>query len=623
MVVSEIVVTGTRTAKLLADTPIATQVISAADIRHTDATNMQELLTEMMPGVEFSYAMNQQTHANINGFSGRSILFLVDGERLAGETLDDVDFARLSTANVGRIEIVRGAASAIYGSNANGGVINLITHEDTNPWRLTLDSRLGRHNAWRHRAVFSTHGKRLSQSFTLSRTATDNYRLDNAANPVAPVVSTVYGDKTWDFRERLTYTPSDCLQLTARAGYFFREQKRSVDTPQRYRDFSGGLRARWTPSDYNQLELSYAFDQYDKSDFHTINHLDVRRYSNVQNTLRALFSHTSAGGHVLTVGSDYLHDYLLNANLGGRSCEQDAIAAFAEYDHLLTDRWEAIGALRYDYFSDSRNAHLTQLNLRYKASPHLQLRMGYAMGFRAPSLKERYYDFDMAGIWIVRGNQDLRSEVSHNWHAGAEYTHGKYHATLDLNYDRISNKIATGLPHRIDPMDSQLYLDYINLNHYSVYGAALHLQAQWTKSLSTRLSYTYTHEQQPHDADGNTASQQYIPARPHAATARMDWTAQAWRQSLQLSLSTRFSSSVDCEQSADYYDASLGTVLVHYPAYMIWKVNASQQLGKAFRLNIAVDNIFNYRPTHYYANSPVTDGTNLSIGIAADFNSLR
>ena len=84
----EVVVTGTRTPKFLKDTPIQTRVISSRDIARTDATNVQDLLQQELPGVEFSYSMNQQTHLNFAGFGGQGILFLVDGERLAGESME-------------------------------------------------------------------------------------------------------------------------------------------------------------------------------------------------------------------------------------------------------------------------------------------------------------------------------------------------------------------------------------------------------------------------------------------------------------------------------------------------------------------------------------------------------
>ena len=82
----QVVVTATRTPKALKDAPVVTRLITANDIKIADATNVQDLLTEQMPGLEFGYAMNQETSLNMNGFGGNAVLFLVDGERLAGFT---------------------------------------------------------------------------------------------------------------------------------------------------------------------------------------------------------------------------------------------------------------------------------------------------------------------------------------------------------------------------------------------------------------------------------------------------------------------------------------------------------------------------------------------------------
>ena len=154
----EVVITATRTPKALKDVPVVTRLITADDIRKTDATNIQDLLTEELPGLEFTYAMSQETSLNMNGFGGKSVLFLVDGERLAGETMDNIDFNRLNLDNVGQIEVVKGASSALYGANAVGGVVNLITRESKEPWRINLNSRyrsLG--NEWRTGADLIFH----------------------------------------------------------------------------------------------------------------------------------------------------------------------------------------------------------------------------------------------------------------------------------------------------------------------------------------------------------------------------------------------------------------------------------------------------------------------------------
>ena len=620
----EVVVTGTRTPKFLKDTPIQTRVITSRDIEKLDATNIQDLLQQELPGVEFSYAMNQQTHLNFSGFGGQGVLFLVDGERLAGETMDDVDFTRLSMDNVERIEIVKGAASALYGSNATGGVVNIITRKAKQPWTLNLNGRLAKHNEQRYGATFGLDGKRLSNMFTANYSGSDNYDVHSAENPVTRIISTVYGDKTYNFKNQLVWSPMKNLDITGRVGYFFRQTTRTADLPERYRDFSGGLRLDWTLTADDVLQASYAFDQYDKSDYQKLRKLDIRDYSNVQNSFRLLYNHTFTGGDILTLGSDFMHDYLFNTNLDGNERKQDSFDFFMQYDWHVSKLLEVVGAVRYDYFSDGNDSRLTpKLNLCYKPLRNLSLRAGYGMGFRAPTLKEKYYNFDMSGIWIVEGNPNLKSEVSHNFNLSAEYTRGHYNLTASAYYNKVQNKLATSAPYFKSATDKLPYLPYTNLDGYSVYGGELGVQTRWNNGLSARATYSYTKEQLPTDKQGNTINNQYIPAREHSLNVRLDYDHQfSSAYGILAGISGRVVSGTDNVEYKNYYDVSEGTVSVSYPAYTLWKLSLVQRIGKAVKLTAALDNLFNYRPKYYYLNSPVTDGINFQIGLSLDVHRL-
>ena len=616
----QVVVTGTRTPKLLANTPVLTKLITASDIAKADATNLRDLLQQVLPGVEFSYAMNQQVHMNFSGFGGQSMLILVDGERLAGETMDDVDFSRLCMDNVDHIEIVKGAASALYGSNAAGGVINIITKNGIRPFALNLNARLGRHHEQRYGLSWQQGAGRWSNLLTVNRNRSDNYDVHNGDNPVTRVVATIYGDATWNFKEQLSYRPSEKLSLTGRAGYFYRQLVRTSETPERYRDFSGGLRGIWKPDTHNSLDLSYAFDQYDKSDYQRITRLDIRDYSNVQNSLRLLYNHTFGSDDVLSLGADYMHDYLFNTNLEDRARRQDSFDAFAQYDWNVSRQWEAVGALRYDYFSDGRISRLTpKVSVRYQPVRNLNFRASYGMGFRAPTLKEKYYNFDMAGIWIVEGNPALKPEVSHNFNLSADYTHRHYNFTLAAYYNRIRDKIATGAPFYKNPSDRIPHLPYLNLDDYSVSGGEATAQARWPNGLTARLSYAYTHERLPKDKNSNAVNNQYIPARKHSMTGHIDWDRQfSTAYGLNIGLDGRFLSAVDNQEFVDYYDISKGIRTIHYPAYALFKLSLVQRIGKAVKASVILDNLFNYKPEYYYLNCPLTDGTNLMVGLSVD-----
>lgn len=620
----EVVVTGTRTPKFLKDTPIQTRVITSREIEKTDATNIQDLLQQELPGVEFSYAMNQQTHLNFSGFGGQGVLFLIDGERLAGETMDDVDFTRLNMDNVERIEIVKGAASALYGSNATGGVINIITKKTDKPWTLNVNGRLARHNEQRYGASFGLNGKRLGNMFTVNYTDVDNFDVHSAADPITRIISTVYGDRTLNLKDQLVWSPSRNVEIGGRVGYFFRQTTRTAEQPERYRDFSGGLRIDWTLSDRDMLQANYAFDQYDKSDYQKLRKLDIRDYSNVRNTFRLLYNHTFGSGDILTAGADFMHDYLFNTNLDNTERKQDSFDFFMQYDWRISQKLEAVGAVRYDYFSDGGESRLTpKLNLCYKPVRNLSLRAGYGMGFRAPTLKEKYYDFDMAGIWIVEGNAALKSEISHNLNLSAEYVKGHYNLTASAYYNKVENKLATGAPYFRTPSDKLPYLPYANLDGYSVYGGEIGVQARWDNGMSARFTYAYTKEELPTDKQGNAVNNQYIPARRHALNVRYDYDRQfSARYGISAGISGRLLSGTENEEYRNYYDVSQGTVRVSYPAYTMWKLSLVQRIGKAVKLTTALDNLFNYRPKYYYLNSPVTDGINFQIGLSIDIHEL-
>ena len=518
---NSIVVTGTRTPRLLKETPVQTRVISREEILKADATNIQDLLQTELPGVEFTYAMNQQVTMNLSGFSGLGILFLVDGEPLAGETLDNIDFTRLSMNDVERVEIVQGATSALYGSSAAGGVINIITRQDTVPWTLHLDGRYAHHNQQRYNLRHSLRQGLYAHTLTFSRTSSDGYDVPNADGaPEARTFSRVFGNDTWQAGYLMQLDPTEKLRLGARLSFFRRTVDRAADMPERYYDYTAGLRGEWTVSERDRLEASWSFDQYDKSRYQSLAGLNVRQYSNVRNAARLLYSHRFRRSDMLTLGADYLYDYLMSNNIE-TPARQQSFDLYGQYDWRITSRWELVGALRYDWLSERSLSRLTpKLSACYRPADRWTLRASYGMGFRAPSLKERYHDFDMAGIWIVEGNADLRPETSHSVQLSGEVTVERWVFTLSGRYARVFDRIATGIPYHKPGDERQLYLSYLNLGDQNVYGAEASVSTRWTcgrASSSTTPSATRT-----------SRARRPTPTRPSGPIrSRRAWTGSA------------------------------------------------------------------------------------------------
>lgn len=602
-----IVVTGTRTPKLLKDAPIITRVISEDDIKKVDATHIGDLLQSELPGIEFSYAMNQQVNLNMQGFGGTSVLFLVDGERLAGETMDNIDYNRLNLDNVGRIEIVKGAASSLYGSNAVGGVINLISKESTEPWTANVNAHVGANKEQRYGGSFSFNLGKVYNVINVQHTFVDPVELDRDGD-----YSVIYGNKTWNFKERLVYTPMEGLKFSARAGYFFRERSNSDSEKNRYRDFNAGLKGDYDITPNDDLEVAYSFDQYDKSDFYPLTSRDIRDYSNVQHIVRAAYSHIFSYGQTLTAGGDYMRDYLMSYQFEDNGAHKQYTAdVFLQYDWNVTDKLNLIAGARYDYYSKADLNHVSpKISAMYKIN-RVTLRGSYSGGFRAPTLKEMFMNFDMASIFMIYGNSSLKAETSHNFQLSGEYTKGRYNATLSGYYNLVDNRISTTWDQELNGML------YTNINKMDIMGLELNLAAKYAWGLGARVSYCYTYE---HMRNSNDAYQTYTASsRPHTATLRVDYDKQlCTNYGFNVAFSGRILSSVTTDEYTSYTSGE--TEEVNYCAYSIWKLQLSQRIMQGISLTATIDNLFNYIPDYYYNNSPTTTGTTFSLSLSVDID---
>lgn len=627
----EVVVTATRTRRLLKDVPVPTRVIGRRDIELADATDLRALLQQELPGVEFTYSMNQRLNMNMGGFSGRSVLILVDGERLAGETTENVDFARTDLGGVERIEIVRGAQSALYGAGAVGGVVNIITRDAAAPWALNLNARLADHREQRYGGSLALSRGGVGNTLDFRYVSRDTYDVCRDMADACEFRS-VWGGRTWNVADRLSFRPAPGLRLAARAGAFFREQHTDADTRERARGFAGGLRADWDMSPSDRLEMSLSYDQYDKSDLLRLWGRDVLDYRNVQVSARALYSRTLRVRDVLTAGGGYVRDFLHTYQFAdGRARVQHTGHLFAQYDCLVGRRWEAVAAARWDHFADraasaptSASALTARAAVRRTAGP-VALRAGYAAGFRAPTLKEKYSRFNMVGDIYVTGNEALKPEYSHNLTLSAEYAPppsaaGTLTLALSASYSDVSDRISTSAPVR--GTEGEYAIRYVNLPRVRVLGLELtacgrrRLDAR--HALEARAAYAFTREWA---GPAGAAAAAYCPARPHSANLRLDLDSR-WTRSCAttLSLLGRVLSAVDYAtvQMAPPYDVRH----VHTPAYTIWKLQLQGRLGRGLRLTLALDNIFNYAPRVYSFNSPVTLGINLMAGVSLDVERL-
>ena len=630
-----VVVTASHSPKALKDAPVVTRLITLYDIKIADATNIQDMLTQEIPGLEFGFAMSQETSLNMSGFGGNAVLFLVDGERMAGETMDNVDYNRMNLDNVGRIEIVKGASSALYGSNAVGGVVNIISKENLEPWTANVNSRFNTFgHEWRNGASFSFNTTKWNSQTSFQHTKIDPVDLPKAHSPEEIAMelmkkaqglpydesvlqddsnlSRLYGQKTYNVKERLTWRATDKLTIIGRGSYFFRTSERDTHD-YHFNGYSAGLKSRYAWGQGRHLELSYAFDQYDKANFQpngTRTH--DHDYSNRQHVVHALLYH-SLGKNSLILGADYMHDYLTTYQfIDNTSHSQNNIDGYAQFDWNITPQLNIVGSVRYDYFSASAQKALTErLAVVYKL-PWMTFRANYASGFRAPTLKEMYMHYDMGNMgYMLIGNPDLKPEKSNNFNIAIERTNrirnsgfmdGRYNFTLMGFCNIFDKRITTIDGGTYEGMESALYW---NEDGVTVWGVDVSLSHIWDCGLSFKLNYSWMHE------TGDVYFSQFNQPRSHSMTWRIGYDHRFSRHyTLDAALSGRSSGKPQSGRT----DVDQG--------YTIWKLMLQHHIWRGVKLTTSIDNIFNYKPKSYYYCSPLTTGTSFCVGLSLDLEKM-
>lgn len=587
-----VVVTATRTPKLLKDTPVLTRVLTQADIRRSGQADISGILEQRLPGVEFSLGMAQNPQINFSGFGGGGILFLIDGERIAGETLDNPDYSRLNLRNAERIEIVKGAASSLYGSNATGGVINIISALPEEGPHVRLNGWIGSHLLQRYGALATYRKGRFSNSLDMGYDSQAEIKL-----PGKGEISKIYATHCWNIRERAMYNFSSNASITARISYYRRQRESSYDNYDRYSDIAAGVSGRW-----RDFGVRYSFDSYDKYDYTPSSKTEIRDYRNRQNTIHAQYSHEFENVGTITAGGDWLHDYLMSYEFSGGSHSQTNLDAYLQWDWQPIERFWIVPGVRYDWFSASGARRVSpKLSMLWREG-NLSLRLNYAAGFRAPNLKELYMNFDMAGIFMIYGNQNLKSETSQNFSLSGEWSKGSLNITASAFQNFVGNRISYLWNNSLDGAQ------YLNQKKMNICGVNLSASKSFDFGVTLHGEYIYTYEK--YSKDDLRAN----PTRPHALTAQADYF-HLWKEDWRFTATANFKwlSAVTGDLMSLFSPDKAGTQ--RYPAYSMLNLMLSQNLGKHLIVNVGIDNLLNYTPKYYYYNSPMTTGIGVKAGV--------
>ncbi len=441
-----VVVTGTRTPRRLGEAPVAVEVVDREAIEASGAEDVADVL-DQHPGVNVARGVFGAT-VRLRGLNAEHTLILVDGQRVIGRKDGTFDLSRIPIDSIERIEIVKGASSALYGSDAMGGVINIITRRSGRGRTGMLHARGGTLATADGAVGFGTRKGRVGLRVDAGYHRNGALDLDPSRDD-----TDLRGLEQVTLSGSVELAASDAVELRGFGSYALQDAQgvdlgvrgalfdaRNVTEDGVGRFVAGwevSPRTTWTQS----VGLSVYRDQF-VNDQREASALD--EYQDTRETLLQLTSQLEhdQGAHRLTLGAEGFLASLVTPRLDeGRGQRQ--IGAVYGQDEWRLGRLLVVPGLRLDADSWFGTALAPKLGLRADPADTLTVRASAGYGWRAPAFRELLLSFDNSGVgYRVDGNPDLQPERSLGATAGLEWAPT---AALSLAlsgwYDRLTNLI--------------------------------------------------------------------------------------------------------------------------------------------------------------------------------------
>lgn len=596
-----VVVTGTHTPRLLKKLPIPTQVISHEQLERVQPRSAADALQMTLPGVQLSMHGGQQ-RVTIQGMDGDYLLFLINGEKITNEGNGAVDLDRIDISTIERIEIIRGSASALYGSSSIGAVVNFITKQATRPYQGSLTADASSLGVSRYHATAGFRLGAVSSLTSLGYVQQDPYSILTKSQGLS-LPSLFVGSKTKLANQELRYQNAPkTLDLSAYLRYSFRDQDKDELTQVHYKSYSLGGSAFWALSPLHSLRASYNKELYDRSNWFPSILTDSPIFRFHGHTARLQYNYGAEGKTHLfaNLGLEYYHESLQGNRFTDVRVQRRAELAtlYGQGEWRANDRLSLMLGARLDKHS-RYGFHLSpRLSALYSLGKW-RLRASYSEGFRSPSIKELYMDWDHLGMFFIRGAEDLRPEVSRLFSLAPEYQGKRLNATVIASYNLIQHSID------LVSEDNGRVQRYRNTDGTTkVLNLQTSLRYQLPSGLSASVDYAFLHSfAEVTDAAGRRFS--YSNLRPHNFTATLTYERRIGSTTLSTSYSQRVSSALKTLR----YDSSLETYSrVSYPAYHNARLSATASWKGKVRIALGIDNLFNFVPEELSVSGSLSPG---------------
>ncbi len=519
------VTTANRRDEVLLDVADATTVVDRSQIEDTGARTAKDVLIEQVGAGLQVHAGGGQGHVSINGIPNSGVLVLVDGRRVLGRdgngnlNLEDFDLA-----GVERVEIVKGAGSALYGSDALGGVVNIVTRRATTPGltnSLALtggsygDVRLSDTLGWRagRGGISSAVSWRTYDGFDLSPSNPQTIGQPESRFRTA----TLNGDLR--LSDRVSVNGVAGYTRRAIDNYFFAgpTQLGSVYNSQReLRRYTLSPDVDVVLGDRTVVSAGMTYGKYDRDErqIYPNNEIAVVPWQEWNREMRVTGRQTwRAFGreHFLQAGYEHRRERLDRASLlvpgtGERESSRGLNVVWLQQEVQASDRLSVAAGFRVDSSSDYGEAVSPKVSAVYALDARQRLRASYGKGFRAPRFNELYLNTPPFFV----GNPDLRPERSHTVTMGYSLAATAVQASVDYFRAAVRDGITFNL--------SRLPYTYGNLTEYTSQGLNASASVTLPHGFVPSVSYSFVTRR---DSEGRDVGE--LPR--HSAQVKLLWSA--------------------------------------------------------------------------------------------------
>ena len=616
-----VVVTGSGHHQRLKSTATPVHVLSSQEIREQGITTFDAAITRMMPQVSMS-PNSMGTFLRLNGLGNKYILILINGQKLIGDISSNIDLNRINMDRVKRIEVLDGAASSLYGSDAIAGVINIITDQPTQQMvSVTSNTRVSGHGIFTENVTLDIYKNGFGSYTSFSHDRADSYQNNDleyvkgsdteTQQTIAPFFT---GYRANNVGQKFTYSPNEHLALNAGVDFM----RKITDRPDTRPDITGGTDyemryrgLRWNVggiykfTSRNSLQADFTADrfrygkQYDveTKNFAIGDYVESKKQKSLEFQLKAILGLMKNSTTIF--GADWRQDYL-TATSGNINQNAYTLAAFAQHEMTFFNVLTATVGLRLTQH-ETFDTHLTpKVTLMYSPG-NFRLRATYSAGFRAPGLDEIYYHYfsvNRGKPQIIFGNENLSPEKSNYFSLNAEYRTNVLAVSVTGYINRISDMVVrknidvdeatlamlqTEFPEMTADQAAKLerYSLYQNSDKGDVKGVQVNVSANIFRGFNLSANYAYTYARTKSGDEWTVLERSIRNAATVAANYFHEWN----NYGLNVNLNARFQSKT---YYPDYEDA---------PGYGIWNLNTSHTFTGVKHVliepSLGIDNIFN------------------------------